>query len=189
MIESLWCQLENVRAFLAMGGPVMWVIVAGALKKQQQLIQLVQLYLYTGIPYKAARLLEEQIRTGGIKNSRRNRELLARAWSSSKQRMEAIRALENAISAESAPELRLRLAQWYFEDQRWQAASILEPLLSDKTSGSAGRAWLLLGIARFEQKDREAARVAFMKAAKSSATETTAQQWLEFIGESSAAGL
>jgi len=30
MIESLWWQLENVRAFLAMGGPVMWVIVAVA---------------------------------------------------------------------------------------------------------------------------------------------------------------
>jgi biopolymer transport protein ExbB len=30
MIESFWWQLENVRAFLAMGGPVMWVIVAVA---------------------------------------------------------------------------------------------------------------------------------------------------------------
>ena len=30
MIESLWWQLENVRAFLAMGGPVMWIIVAVA---------------------------------------------------------------------------------------------------------------------------------------------------------------
>ena len=30
MVESLWWQLENVRAFLAMGGPVMWVIVAVA---------------------------------------------------------------------------------------------------------------------------------------------------------------
>ena len=30
MIESLWWQVENVRAFLAMGGPVMWVIVAVA---------------------------------------------------------------------------------------------------------------------------------------------------------------
>jgi tetratricopeptide (TPR) repeat protein len=162
----------------------------GALKSEQQLIQLVQLYLYTGIPYKAARLLEEQMRTGGIKNNTRHRELLARAWSSSKQRMQAIKALENALSAESSPELRLRLAQWYFEDQRWQAAaSILEPLLIDKTSGSAGQAWLLLGIARFEQNDREAARVAFMNAAESSVTEITAQQWLEFIGQPSAADL
>jgi len=30
MIESIWWQLENVRAFLAMGGPVMWIIVAVA---------------------------------------------------------------------------------------------------------------------------------------------------------------
>jgi len=30
MIEPLWWQLENVRAFLAMGGPVMWIIVVVA---------------------------------------------------------------------------------------------------------------------------------------------------------------
>ena len=28
MLESLWWQLENVRIFLAMGGPVMWLIIA-----------------------------------------------------------------------------------------------------------------------------------------------------------------
>ncbi len=30
MLETLWWQLESVRAFLTMGGPVMWVIVAVA---------------------------------------------------------------------------------------------------------------------------------------------------------------
>ena len=30
MIESFWWQLENVRAFLGMGGPVMWVIIGVA---------------------------------------------------------------------------------------------------------------------------------------------------------------
>ena len=53
-----------------------------------------------------------------------------RAWSSASQRVEAIKALQNAISTQSKPELRLRLAQWYFEDQRWhEAAAILEPLV------------------------------------------------------------
>jgi tetratricopeptide (TPR) repeat protein len=162
----------------------------GALIKEQQLIQLVQLYLYTGIPYKAARLLEDQMHRGNISNNARHRELLARAWSSAKQRTQAIQALEKAISAESTPELRLRLAQWYFEDQRWQAAaSILEPLVRNGTTGATGQAWLLLGIARFEQHDREAARQAFLNAAQSADPGTSAQQWLEFIGEPSAEGL
>jgi predicted Zn-dependent protease len=116
--------------------------------------------------------------------------LLARAWSSAKQRTQAIQALEKAISADSTPELRLRLAQWYFEDQRWQAAaSILEPLVRNGTTGATGQAWLLLGIARFEQHDREAARQAFLNAAQSADPGTSAQQWLEFIGEPSAEGL
>ena len=162
----------------------------GALKKEPQLIQLVQLYLYNGIPYKAARLLEEQIRRGTISNNARHRELLARAWSSAKQRMEAIQALEKAISAESTPELRLRLAQWYFEEERWQAAAaILEPLVRQGSTGASDQAWLLLGIARFEQHDRKAARQAFLNAAKSADTGTSAQQWLEFIGGPAAEGL
>ena len=162
----------------------------GALKKEPQLIQLVQLYLYNGIPYKAARLLEEQMRRGNISNNARHRELLARAWSSARQRMEAIRALEKAISAESTPELRLRLAQWYFEEERWQAAAaILEPLVGNGSTGASDQAWLLLGIARFEQQDREAARQAFLNAAQSADTRTSAQQWLEFIGGPAAEGL
>jgi lipopolysaccharide biosynthesis regulator YciM len=162
----------------------------GALKKEPQLIQLVQLYLYNGIPYKAARLLEEQMRKGNISNNTRHRELLARAWSSARQRMEAIRALEKAISAESTPELRLRLAQWYFEEERWQAAAaILEPLVRNRSTGASDQAWLLLGIARFEQQDREAARQAFLNAAQSADTRASAQQWLEFIGSPAAEGL
>jgi len=162
----------------------------GALKKEQQLIQLVQLYLYTGIPYKGARLLEDQMRAGGIQNNARHRELLARAWSSSKQRTQAIQALEKAISADSTPALRLRLAQWYFEDERWQAAaSILEPLVRNEARGSAGQVWLLLGIARFEQNDRAAAREAFQNAAQSAVTGTSAQQWLAFLGERPAGAL
>ena len=159
----------------------------GALKKEQQLIQLAQLYLYTGIPYKAARLLEEHMRTGSIADNARHRELLARAWSGTKQRTQAIQALERAISKQSAPELRLRLAQLYFEDERWEAATIiLQPLLHGESSDPSGQAWLLLGIARFEQHDHEAARLAFQKAVRSSDTVNSAQQWLDFIGESEA---
>ena len=162
----------------------------GALKKEPQLIQLVQLYLYNGIPYKAARLLEEQMHRGNISNNARHRELLARAWSSARQRMEAIQALEKAISAESTPELRLRLAQWYFEEERWQAAAaILEPLVRNGSTGASDQAWLLLGIARFEQQDREAARQAFLNAAQSADTGASAKQWLEFIGGPAAEGL
>ena len=154
----------------------------GAVTREQDLVQLVRLYLYAGIPYKAARLLEEQMRTGAIRDTAGHRELLAHAWSSAKERPQAVEALEKAISSDDKPELRLRLAQWYFEDQRWEAAaSILEPLLSGRNGESSDHAWLLLGIARFEQNDRAAARHAFLKAAQFSATETSAQQWLEFL--------
>jgi len=57
------------------------------------------------------------------------------------------------------------------------------------STDSTGQAWLLLGIARFEQNDPVAAREAFLNAARSSEARTSAQQWLAFIGESPAQGL
>jgi tetratricopeptide (TPR) repeat protein len=161
-----------------------------ALRSEQEVIQLVQLYLYTGIPYKAARLLEQQMRAGKIDNNASHRELLARAWSDARQRLRAIEALEKATTPDSKPELRLRLAQWYMEDERWQAAtSALAPLVRDTDYDSTGQAWLLLGIARFEQNDPVAAREAFLNAAQSSDTAASARQWLEFIATSSAENL
>ncbi len=187
--DQYWLQLGGVHLALEEYPAALTALElayrVGALKKEQELLQLVQLYLYTGIPYKAAQLLQEKMRAGGIKNNAANRELLARAWSSARERGQAVEALENAIGADAKPELRLRLAQWYFEDERWQAAaSVLEPLLDGKNGESTDHAWLLLGIARFEQDDRSAARQAFLRAAQSSGTEPSAQQWLEFLDSS-----
>ncbi len=162
----------------------------GALKREQEIIQLVQLYLYTGIPYKAARVLEEQMRSGKINNNARHRELLARAWSDAKQRVQAIEALEKVIAHHPKPELQIRLAQWYIEEQRWQAAaSTLETLVSKSSDQYAGQAWLLMGIARFEQNNLLASREAFLKSVQFSDTRASAGQWLEFIETSSAANL
>ncbi|HHJ15199.1 MAG TPA: tetratricopeptide repeat protein [Gammaproteobacteria bacterium] len=155
----------------------------GALKREQDLLQLARLYLYTGIPYKSARLLEEQIAQGHITDSAENRALLAQAWSTSKHREQAILALQKALDKKPDPELGMRLAQWYFDAQRWQAAEqTLQTLIGTQTTGKlAAQAWLLLGIVRYEQGRTDAARTAFSSAGKLADASAAAQQWLRFL--------
>jgi len=158
----------------------------GALQREQDLLQLARLYLYTGIPYKSARLLEEQLAAGHIADNADNRALLAQAWSTSKHRKQAILALQKALQKNPAPELGLRLAQWYFEAQRWQDAErTLQALVGDGAADKlTAQAWLLLGIARYEQGRTEAAREAFSSAGKLASAGTAAQQWLDFLDAS-----
>lgn len=153
-----------------------------ALNSEQDVLQLVQLYLSAGIPYKAARLLEQQMKTGKISNTARHRELLAHAWTSARERKQAISALERALQDEAKPGLRLRLAQWYVEAEDWHAVTrMLAPLDGEKSTYTTAQARLLLGIAQFELGNTDAARSAFQRAREFPKTSQSAQQWLDFI--------
>jgi hypothetical protein len=120
--------------------------------------------------------------TGKISNTARHRELLAHAWTSARERKQAISALERAIQDDAKPELRLRLAQWYIEAEDWRAVTrMLAPLDEDINTHTTSQARLLLGIAQFELGNTNAARSAFQRAREFPKTSQTAQQWLDFI--------
>ena len=159
----------------------------GVLDSEQALLQLAQLYLSSGIPYKAAHLLEQQIETGKIRNTAQQREMLAHAWSNARERQQAINALEYAMKDDAKPELRLRLAQWYVEAENWRAVTkVLAPLRSQENNQTNAQARLLLGIAHFELGKTELAREAFRRAQQFPKTSQPAQQWLDFIDSLSA---
>lgn len=155
----------------------------GVLSSEQELLQLAQLYLATGVPYKAAKLIEQQLQSGGISNTAKHRELLARAWSSARERKQAIDALERAIGDAAKPELRLKLAQWYMDTGRWRAVTeVLEPVSTEKNGKMASQADLLLGIAHFELGHTATARETFQQLARQYPKKAkAAQQWLDFI--------
>lgn len=159
----------------------------GVLTSEQALLQLAQLYLSTGIPYKAARLIEQQIEIGKISNTAQHRELLAQAWTSARERTQAIRALEHAMRDNPKPELRLKLAQWYIEAENWSTViEVLAPFTGEENNRTTSQGRLLLGIAHFELGNTDAAREAFNLARQFPKTSQPALQWLDFINSLSA---
>lgn len=186
--QAYWSQLAGVHLALedynAATTALELAYLDGKLKEEQALIQLARLYLHTGMPHKAARLLERQLELGRIPDTSAHRELLARSWSASGERGRAILALERAIAgASTTTATRLQLAQWYMEAERWEAAETLLAIVVEKTEVNRLQAqgWLLMGIARYEQGKIPDAQRAFNQASRLPTTQEAANQWLEFL--------
>jgi len=185
--QAYWSQLASVhlalRDYTAATTALELAYRDDALQHEQELIQLARLYLYTGVPHKAARLLEQQLEFGRVRSTRANQKLLARAWSESGERDQAIQALEQAVGNSTAPVIRLQLAQWYIEAERWKAAEEMLAAVVKQTEETKlqARGWLLMGIACYEQSNIPAAVKAFNQASRRSTTREAASQWLEFL--------
>ena len=114
--QAYWSQLAGVhlalKDYTAATTALELAYRDGALKHEQDLIQLARLYLHTGMPHKAARLLEQELELGRIADNSAHQKLLARSWSSSGERDQAILALERTIGTSATPMTRLQLAQW-----------------------------------------------------------------------------
>ena len=158
----------------------------GMLTSEQDVLQLVQLYLYQGIPYKAAVLLQVSLEGGRVRGNLRHRELLANAWSEARERDSAIRMYEQVAASSSLAEPNLHLAQLYMEDERWRAASrALEAALDKDGLRDPGNAWLLLGISRCELEEFGTSRAAFENAVRYDGSRDSARQWLEYLDDRS----
>jgi len=150
-----------------------------------QILNLANLYLLHGIPYKAAKVLHE-----GIENSKRvkptesNYRLLSQAWYQAREDEKSIAPMIKAAKLSKTGELYMRVAQSYMNLDRWEAAAeaIRKGLKKGKLKRSSD-AQLMLGMVLFNQKKLELARKHFVIAKKDKRSEKTASQWIAYVSE------
>jgi tetratricopeptide (TPR) repeat protein len=188
--DDYWQQLAGI--YMTMEQPARALAVMelmrrdGRLAGEADLIRLARLYLYEEIPFKAARLLEDAMQAGQIKENANNRTLLATAWALARERDQAIRSYHLAAQASTGADVDFTLAQLYLEDERWtEATRALETALAKPGLETPGTAWLLLGIARYELGSVDAARDAFTKSAGFTRSRKSAHQWLSHLEQQS----
>jgi len=158
----------------------------GHVDTEQELLNLAQLYLHLNAPYKAATIIENEMKHGHIKKTEKNWEHAANAWLLARETNKAVAALEKAKAMLRNPELGLRLAQLYMESRRWNdAGKTLNTIINDGKLDrtDTGQAWMLLGIVRHETHSLDKARAAFKQAKKYSKTANSAKQWLAFLDQ------
>ena len=178
-IASVFSELAQTENALAMLEPL---YESGLMSEENEVLNLGNLYLLVGLPYKAALTLEVGLSMGNLTENAKNLRLLSQAWSRAKEHTRSIAPMKKAAEITEDGELYLRLAQSYMNVENWNLAT--KSLRQAITKGGLGRtdtAHIMLGMALFNQKKLVAARDAFLNARDYKESAKSARQWLTYI--------
>lgn len=154
----------------------------GYIDGKSHAVNLANLYLLHGIPYKAAKVLEKEMAAKTVPTDVRNLRLLSQAWYSAREDEKAIPPLKQAASISEDGELYIRLAQSYINLERWnEAAESAKKAIAVGGLKRVDTANIMYGMALFNQKKLEQARRAFQAASKDNRSKRAAQQWMKYV--------
>ncbi|MGD2129703.1 MAG: tetratricopeptide repeat protein [Lysobacterales bacterium] len=154
----------------------------GYLNTASHITNLANLYLLHGEPYKAAKLLDKEIKAKIVDGSERNLRLLSQAWYQAREDEKAIPPLEKAAEMSQDGELYIRLAQAHINLEQWgDAAAAARKAISIGGLKRNDQANIMLGMALFNQKRLEQARRAFERAAQDNRSKHAANQWIAYV--------
>ena len=184
--KAYWMQLSATYMELKQEERAMAVLelvyLQGMLTTHSELMNLVSLYLHRGIPTKAARVLEQGLKSGAIKRSEQTLTMLGDAWMRAREFELAARPLGEAAKVAKKGDLWVRVAQIYMEKEDWpRAVSALQNALSKGNLTSPGNAHLFLGICQFNSGKYPKAQKAFQDALKHKSSRKSAEQWLKTL--------
>ena len=155
---------------------------SGYVTGSRHVINLANLYLLHGVPYKAAKVLEKAIDGRNVKADERNLRLLSQSWYQAREDKKAIPPLARAAVLSGNGELFVRLAQSYINLDRWQEA--VDAVQTGLEKGGVKRkdiANIMLGMALFNQHKLSAARNAFLNAKGDKRSVKVARQWIAYV--------
>jgi tetratricopeptide (TPR) repeat protein len=154
----------------------------GYISGKQHAVNLANLYLLHGMPYKAAVILEKEMAAGNVTEDTRNLRLLSQAWYSARNDRKAIPPLVKAASQGEDAELYMRLTQSYLNLEMWnEAAAAAKSGLAAGNLKRKDTANIMYGMALFNQKKLEQARRAFVAAGQDNRSKRASQQWIKYV--------
>ncbi len=177
-LVSLHIQAKDTRSALAdqrMG------YERGILRKGSDHKLLAQMMLQRGIPYYAARVLQDGIDRGALKANVSNLRLLSRSWLQAKESKQALKVLARLNRVAPTYSSLNQMAQMQVELEKWSDAhkTLLRALKFGK--GNQGRVQLMLGIVRIKLERFDEARQALSLASEDKRYASPAKSWLSFL--------
>lgn len=154
----------------------------GWLDEEREIVQLAQRYSYRELPWQAANTLQRGMKAGVVPRTAENLELLANALLAAREYDDAIEPLEEAAKLSPGGDLSVRLAQVHLEGENWaKAREALDAAIAKGGLRNPGNAYLLLGIANYNESRLQSARSAFDRAVADEDTAASARRWLEYV--------
>ncbi|MFM4935639.1 tetratricopeptide repeat protein [Aeromonas veronii] len=161
----------------------------GMLTEAAELQRLANYLAFTGIPHRAARVMEKGMKDGVIEQSASNYKTLANYWHQAKELDPAIDTLAKSYQLAPSAELQLKMARMMIQSKRYQDLVALAAKPAANANGEQ-RADLkfLTGVAYFEQQKPKEALNAFTQAAQNGNVSGRASPWISFLKEQSGTG-
>jgi len=178
-LSAIYRQLERYDDALAVA---QLAYMAGFIETESDVQALADLQAYTGVPYRAAKLLEAQIKDGKIQPDAKIWEKVSYMWIAARDYDRALPPLSKAAEMQANGDLYVRIAELQLQKEDWKAAeAALRQAFAKGNLKDPGNSQLLLGIVLFSQDKRPAARAAFVKAAEFPKVSTQARNWIAHI--------
>ena len=155
----------------------------GILDEQRDIVQLAGLYINLGLPYKAATVIEENLKNGVIKADQKVYKLLAAAWNNAREYTRAIVPLTKAAELSEDGELFLQLTHLYVEEEDWLAAqSAIKQALDKGGIKKPHEACFIQGVIYTNLGHYENAENIFIGCLDFDDIRDQVIEWLEFLG-------
>jgi len=152
------------------------------LEKESELVTMAQLYMQAEVPYKAAKLLDKEIKANRVEKNEKNYRLMSQAWTLAAEDEEAIPALQQAARLSEEGELDLRLGNAYLNiGKHDECAKAITNGIKKGGIKSPDNAQISLGMCLYNLKEYKKAISAFNKASKTRRSRRVSNQWIRVI--------
>lgn len=188
--KGYWLQLAQVHERLGHERRALAVLALAhrrdMLDEQTDLLYLASMYSRAELPYKAAEVLEQGIRTAVVAGTGAHWTMAADAWYAAAELEKALAAYSEAGRVSDVGAIDLRRAYILVDLERWRAA--LEALDRALEKGglderSTGEAYLLRGLAQFSLANWDSAVADWERAGRFDTAREAARQWLNHLRE------
>ena len=154
----------------------------GFIDSASDTFNLAQLYYYHGVPYKGARLMEQALKSGLLKENLRNLKFLGQSWQLAKEDAKAVPVMEKAAILSEDGQLDAQLALLYYNLDDFDKSINSAKLAIEKGKlDRPGDTYMVLGLSYFSKRDFVAALEQLSKAEDFSSSRAAARQWRGYV--------
>jgi tetratricopeptide (TPR) repeat protein len=154
----------------------------GMLSEEPEFTGLALLYCQTGNAKKGSAVLEKQMKAGKVERSGETLSVLARCYISGKDAAKALATLDAAGDEIGSGQPYLELARLEAEQGNWDKAR--DAAARSVVKGgllTPGEGHLVLGIAHYNTKRKDAALISLNEAKKNPAVASCAEEWIRAV--------
>ena len=154
----------------------------GFVKSRSEHMQLAQVYMFNGLSYKAALVLQRGQESKVVENNAKNNAFIAEALVQSKEDERAIVFFERASEQSEHGNFDQRLAEIYINLELFdEAADAARSALDKGELTFEANAYVALGMAQYNLTNFDASILAFEQAEKHKKSSRLAKQWIKYV--------